>query len=331
MKLINIWITYACNLRCTYCYEGAVKKKGYLTIEKCNAIIEYIRKSYELQDELSVNFHGGEPFLCTSVIEYLCEKIEYIMGNKIHFSVTTNGTLLDVEEIKIIKKHRIDVTLSIDGMEHSHNNSRKYGNGNGSFDDCLHGALLLQKNDIPFKCRMTLTPGNYIYLENNVDYLNEMFNCDILAVPDLYEKSWTENNMKEIENIVKRLSKKSRLGFYFYVKCIKNRGKCRGGEDELNITPSLDLYPCACVVGNRDFCLGNIGTGEINPKAYQYIESINEQEMPECDGCMHSEFCTSYRCRMYNLTITGESNVASGVMCRCENIVYRMFNEGVWK
>ena len=39
---ITIWLTYMCNLACTYCYEGNIKRTQSMSMETADRVMEFI-------------------------------------------------------------------------------------------------------------------------------------------------------------------------------------------------------------------------------------------------------------------------------------------------
>lgn len=120
-KIVTLFITYGCNLNCTYCFEHHKDPKKKMPLELAKSIIlkeiESIEKS-EINDAIKIDLFGGEPLLNFAFIKEFCEwfwsldlKIQHI----IH--ATTNGTLLDKEKQAWFEKHKEDFVLvmSVDG------------------------------------------------------------------------------------------------------------------------------------------------------------------------------------------------------------------------
>ena len=112
MGLINIWVTYECNMNCRYCYEKE-KKREYLDKKLSNKIIEFIQK-YQLETGLQINFHGGEPLLNFDIIKNLVIKVKRLYPQT-KFSLTTNMLLMTKEIAAFIKKENIKLSVSLDG------------------------------------------------------------------------------------------------------------------------------------------------------------------------------------------------------------------------
>lgn len=65
--LIGIWVTKACNLRCSYCYEGNDKKEIDMDRNTADQIINFIQENYSTndnwsEDPLIIQFHGGSHY-----------------------------------------------------------------------------------------------------------------------------------------------------------------------------------------------------------------------------------------------------------------------------
>lgn len=73
----TIWVTEACNLRCKYCYEGSEKNQLHMTLETAEQVLRFMEKDFDIEneEELVVNFHGGEPFIGYKLIKFFVEEL----------------------------------------------------------------------------------------------------------------------------------------------------------------------------------------------------------------------------------------------------------------
>lgn len=102
-----------CNMQCIYCYEH-VKKRQKVEIIKSEEVIEYIKKFLDY-NHIFFLFHGGEPLLadigevkkCLDFIKLNFKSEQY----KIQFQ--TNGTLLSLEWMELLKQYEPNISLSI--------------------------------------------------------------------------------------------------------------------------------------------------------------------------------------------------------------------------
>lgn len=99
-----------CNLHCDYCYEQNLRE-----IEKpgMNYDLDSIFKAMEEHKELDMTLHGGEP-LCMPKkdVEAILTKSFELKGKS---GIQTNGTLIDDDFIRMFKKYKTSVGISMDG------------------------------------------------------------------------------------------------------------------------------------------------------------------------------------------------------------------------
>lgn len=120
-RIVTLFITYGCNLNCTYCFEHYKDPNKKMSLELAKSIIlneiEEIKRS-EINDAIKIDLFGGEPLLNFSFIQEFCEwfwnqdiKIPHIIY------ATTNGTLLDPKKQEWFRQHKDDFVLvmSVDG------------------------------------------------------------------------------------------------------------------------------------------------------------------------------------------------------------------------
>lgn len=134
-KKIMLIITENCNLRCVYCYEQS-KRASVMDFETARKILDYSFANMEGYDGMTIELHGGEPFLNFDLIKKIDSYVmEHYSQWSVLFRTITNGTLVhgEVQEWLQERKDRYWVMLSLDGNEEEHDANRKYVNGRGSF------------------------------------------------------------------------------------------------------------------------------------------------------------------------------------------------------
>ncbi|MBE6617133.1 MAG: radical SAM protein [Ruminococcaceae bacterium] len=105
-----------CNLNCIYCYgDGGSygRKRELMTLETAKKAIDLMVANSEGLEELLVIFFGGEPLINFDVVKGAfdyCKSLEQDIGKKFHFSMTTNGTILNDEIYRFIKDNKISVS-----------------------------------------------------------------------------------------------------------------------------------------------------------------------------------------------------------------------------
>ena len=83
-----------------------------------------------------INVTGGEPL----VRKDLCDVMEYATNELgFHWGMTTNGILLNEENIKKLKKAKMDtISISIDGLEETHD---KFRGVEGSYNTIINNII----------------------------------------------------------------------------------------------------------------------------------------------------------------------------------------------
>ena len=137
---ITLLPTLACNLACTYCFQKGSPAYNTMSPETEEQTIEFIlRKVDEAGSrELRMEYFGGEPLARKDVVLRTAEILSRSMaarGGVFSWHIITNGVNLDrpfVEAMNRFGQGGIKITL--DGDKETHDQSRVYRSGKGSFD-----------------------------------------------------------------------------------------------------------------------------------------------------------------------------------------------------
>ena len=119
--------TLTCNAKCKHCGSSAESKKydNELTTREIKKAFNQIANDMDAS-KILINVTGGEPLLRKD----LCEVMEYATNELgFHWGMTTNGILLTVENIEKLRKANLEtISISIDGLEETHNKFRGVSN-----------------------------------------------------------------------------------------------------------------------------------------------------------------------------------------------------------
>lgn len=133
VKVISLMLTWACNLKCTYCFELFKQSGREMSFQTAQNVLlkEFDEfKASEVGQQggyIKIEFFGGEPLLRFDLIQQVTEWIESLhLAFRTKLSVVSNGTLLDTEKQKWFEAHKdnIQIVLSIDGTEDTQKNNR---------------------------------------------------------------------------------------------------------------------------------------------------------------------------------------------------------------
>jgi len=144
-----------CNLNCRYCfylpkediYQGS---SFYMSGKMMKKYISQLIDSHKTR-EVNLSWQGGEPTIMG--LDYFRKAVKYAEqykkpGQKMVYTLQTNGTLLDNEWCAFLKENKFLVGLSMDGPEEIHNTYRIDKLGKGTFSKVIHAYELLIKHNV---------------------------------------------------------------------------------------------------------------------------------------------------------------------------------------
>ncbi|MDD5528201.1 MAG: radical SAM protein [Patescibacteria group bacterium] len=181
VNTLFLLLTDRCNFDCSYCFIRNTMKGSYkfseMNLETIKMSIELFLKTVSRNDRdkfldkkpYSIFFFGGEPLLNHLVFQESLDYIEKIKSNfpkEIQLNLITNGSVMNDSLIESIKKHNIQVGISLDGRRDVHDLYRKDRRGKGTFDKVLKTIKTLRQAQINVGISCTI-------LEHNVDSMVE--------------------------------------------------------------------------------------------------------------------------------------------------------------
>ena len=153
ITMFTIEMTQQCNLRCSYCcYSGKYRDRRQhnekeISYDTLRDVVGFIEKHADKDAaEITVCFYGGEALLARKKIEWLIETLSTIYGERIRFSLSTNGLALTESIIDWIASfENFLVNVTIDGNKMMHDRCRKTITGEGSYDTIFKNLEVLKK------------------------------------------------------------------------------------------------------------------------------------------------------------------------------------------
>lgn len=318
VKALCIHIAHDCNLRCKYCFadEGAYQgKKGLMSLETGKKAIDFVIEKSGARKNIEIDFFGGEPLINFETVKGIVEyaKIKEKEFNKnFRFTITTNGLLLDDEKIKYINENMANIVLSIDGRREINDKMRVRADGSGCYDKILpeFQKIAETRNQDNYYVRGTFTRENLDFSKDVLHLADLGFkqtSVEPVVAPDEMPYSLKEEDLpilyNEYEKLAKEYVKRKKEGngfnfFHFMIDLnqgpcvIKRLSGCGSGCEYLAVTPEGDIYPCHQFVGNTDFKMGNVYTGEYNEKIMHTFEQSNVYTKEACKNCWAKFYCS---------------------------------------
>jgi uncharacterized protein len=158
-----------CNLDCTYCFFLS-KEMLYpgSRFRMADDLLElYLRQLIEAHagsPEVVVAWQGGEPTMMG--LPFFRRSVELAAGmlrpgQRVTYTIQTNGTLLDDEWGEFFAANGFLVGLSIDGTREIHDTYRVDKGGKGSFDRVMAGLDVLRRHGVDWNALTTVHGANH--------------------------------------------------------------------------------------------------------------------------------------------------------------------------
>lgn len=327
---VSVLITEDCNFRCDYCFiKRNPESMEWATMKQ---LIDWMNKeNHPTDNELHIQFFGGEPMLKWSLIT---KAIEYAKKKecKFRFGITTNGSLFNDERIEYFKKNNVGVLFSIDGDKIAQNTHRKLEDGSGTWDLVEENARKCVEAGIAPTARMTYTPDTLPHLAKSVKYLRNDIGFDTVAPTpaidsyhhfsdeDLkeWDKQYEEINDLFVENILNG----NRPGMNYFSKCFRQmlndsklNAPCGAGKRFAGVNWKGELFPCHRFVQWDEWKFGDIWNGITKPKVRKITGEYSlEMNSPKCAKCTNG-FCGG-TCLAANYENNGNVNMPSEDGCK---------------
>lgn len=317
LKALCLHVAHDCNLRCGYCFAGTGDyHSGRRLMSSDTAIraLQFLINHSGKRRNIEVDFFGGEPLLNFETVERTVlygREAEAKTGKQIHFTVTTNGTLLDEAKQKFINRYINNVVISIDGRKKVHDAVRFGPGGEGSYDRIVPDALNLirKRGDQEYYIRGTFTAKNLDFSRDVLHLAGLGFREISIepAVGKVGDYTITREHLPRVLSEYERLAgaylERMAQGkpFHFYHfklnlyegPCIYKRiSACGAGFEYLAVAPDGDLYPCHQFVGRPEFILGNLTAGLSNFELMKRFKHSNILTKEPCRSCWAKYFCS---------------------------------------
>ncbi len=312
-----LFVTRACNLRCTYCYEE--KSGGSMEEKTAFRAVDWLLMKAGSAKQIYISFFGGEPFLNFPLIKkvavYAREKAARL-AKEVSFNVTTNATLLNDEMIQFLKEQNVRTLVSMDGPKEIQDTQRPFPDGRGSYDVVLprvrklleampetrvHAVLVDDSKaermkstlqDIGFP-EVTLLPASASLFDKEGDgggakQARKLDN--LLQEMEREAESWLHLFKRREKSTLKALRSGAQLlqAMLALLHNKKMRYACGAGIKYVAVSCNGDIYLCHRFVGVDEYKLGNVFEAELRGEEYQESPLTR---VPACAACFARYYC----------------------------------------
>lgn len=334
LKQMNLILTNACNLSCSYCYEQHNKDFGRFTNDSLLKAYRFLVKANNRQRKV-FQFFGGEPLIHKDIILDFLNKnekeIEENAAGEVNtiIGIVTNGLLLSQELVdKYFSYNFTFMLISLD-TDRASVDHREIG------QDKIN-ALMEQIKTIPHEAKMqkrltircTLARENAPHFSSFVDNLYDRGVRRMVVHPLVLDSSkgfirWSDTEWSNLhKDILAVLDKYDDFQIHFS-EGVGKKGEenCMIGSDMIAIDGSGDFSGCYFFTNQKasstsETILGNLFQQKIYIDRYkhfqkEYAKMFEEEE--QCKTCNYKNAC--YQCPAGNLD-TGNRMFRPDDMCQ---------------
>ncbi len=317
IKALCLHAAHDCDLRCTYCFAATGSFHGgrsLMTAEVGRAALDFLFARSGSRNVLEVDFFGGEPLLNFPMVKETVaygRELERKTGKRVRFTLTTNGMGLTDEVGEFLNREMYNVVISIDGRPEVHDALRKTVSGDGSHATILANAkrFVATRGDKSYYVRGTFTNRNLDFADDVLYLADQGFGNVSVEPAVLDSRSPLALGTEHLDAILveygrlaqlmatRRREGRNFLFFHFNIDfgggpCVYKRlSGCGAGSEYLAVTPQGDLYPCHQFVGEPQFLLGNVMTGELDTTRMKPFRRDPAVELEKCRSCWAKMYC----------------------------------------
>ncbi len=339
IKALCLHVSHDCNLRCQYCFAstgdfGTGRK--IMDIETAKRAIDFVIQRSGSRRNIEVDFFGGEPLMAMDTVKATvayARSIEKKAGKCFRFTITTNGFLLDDENIDYINREMSNAVLSLDGRPQVNDRMRKTVNGKGSYEVIVpkFQKLVAGRGTKDYYLRGTFTHYNLDFAED-VMHMADLGFRNVSVEPVVGEETCgyalkdedLPVVLEQYEKLAEKLKDRTDVNFFHFNvdlaqgPCVIKRLRgCGAGCEYVAVTPEGDIYPCHQFVGNPAYKIGSLSDGSFDMELSHRFSCLNIYTREECRDCWARFYCSG-GCSASNLLVNGDIKKPNHVGCEME-------------
>ena len=339
IKALCLHVSHDCNQRCQYCFAstgdfGTGRK--IMDIETAKRAIDFVIQRSGSRRNIEVDFFGGEPLMAMDTVKATvayARSIEKKAGKCFRFTITTNGVLLDDENIDYINREMSNAVLSLDGRPQVNDRMRKTVNGKGSYEVIVpkFQKLVAGRGTKDYYLRGTFTHYNLDFAED-VMHMADLGFRNVSVEPVVGEETCgyalkdedLPVVLEQYEKLAEKLKDRTDVNFFHFNvdlaqgPCVIKRLRgCGAGCEYVAVTPEGDIYPCHQFVGNPAYKIGSLSDGSFDMELSHRFSCLNIYTREECRDCWARFYCSG-GCSASNLLVNGDIKKPNHVGCEME-------------
>jgi len=304
---VTLFLTTACNLRCTYCYASAGDTPAKsMPLEVAKRGIDFVAANAlkKKAATFDITYHGGgEPtthwHVMTDSLAYAHQRAAELGLAPPHASAASNGVLRDDQIDWIITHIDGGVSVSFDGLPAAHDLHRLTVLGQGSSERVMHTLRRFDAAGYPYGIRVTVTADNIARLPDSVEFICANFGSRRIQVePSFQLGRWREAPSAETNDFIMayrlaqgRAARQGREIFFSAVRQGMSNHFCGVTQDTFALSPDGNVSACYEVFSEDNPWSNVFFYGRPGENGSGYSFDLRVLDHLRGQGVQHREFC----------------------------------------
>ncbi|MCA1565871.1 MAG: radical SAM protein [Acidobacteria bacterium] len=354
---VTLFLTTACNLRCTYCYASAGDTPTkVMSLDVAKRGIDFVAANAlkRGEDAFTVTYHGGgEPTVnwrtMTESLAYAREKAA-VLNVRAEAFAGSNGVLSD-SQIDWMIANLDGVSLSFDGLPEVHDTHRLTISGQGSSERVMHTMHRFDEVGFEYGLRVTVTSDQIHLLPESIEFICSRFHPTRIQVEPSYQigrwqnapSSETEEFITAFREAQQRAGRHDQEIFFSAARLgTLTNHFCGISQDGFSLSPDGNVSACYEVFSEQNTWAKTFfyGRPDQQSKGYKFnlpvlnnLRSQAVQHREYCKGCFAKWTCAG-DCYHKSLTANGSEEFAGSDRCHItreltkDQILARIANSG---
>lgn len=318
LATLSLNVAQVCNMGCSYCYADKGQfggKARLMSVEIARAAVDRLITESKSGADLVIGFMGGEPFLNKTLLHSIVPYAEdqAIKAEKrMRFSLTTNATLIDREDIMLMLDHDFQIAISLDGPPTLNDVLRPMNGKKGSSHKHVERTLeLFAKVGRPrhLSARATVTPMSTTLTEILDHLLSLGFDsagfAPVLVSPDpkfAFQQKDFDHFLEQMiacgEIAKQAILKQQPYPFSNFETALHEleRGShrpypCGAGAAYLSVNAEGEMFACHRLIDNPEYAFGSVGEGSDLSRRAAHLAKRHVDRQEPCCSCWARYLC----------------------------------------
>lgn len=282
--------TVRCNLNCKHCGENqSIKLEEEISAVR---VADRILES-NLTDTAIISVSGGEPFVKADIKDFI---ITILKNSVFKLGITTNGFFSEqIESVLQLlseeEKSRLDFSVSVDGLENTHNSIRRNSN---SYSHLMKTLDILLENKINVGINTAVQSENQtelaelenIFKQKAEGKWHHSFIPMSVDISEKKENVYTKEYVSAIWPFLRNYRDKLIAAMQGTAK-INN---CNAGKNNVAIGPNGHAYVCTTGAFFKEhgekFCIGDLNDNTLDEIWLGFKRTdVRGRLVNKCEGC----------------------------------------------